>query len=176
MSPTDEVMTIFRWNRSNPGNTTLGRMPVSMIPVDTWFRVRESGVIPDTAGDGLPTVSVEPIWSFHDVESDNPGGQVMYIDDVSFKVDVPLPTPEPDLEVTNVEYDEDDDMVRITFRSVVGGDLCPRPAIDPQSRRGLGRAGGRARRGRADLYLRGRGRPFLRRAAPVLPDPVDLVA
>ena len=91
MADDDTVRTILRWNKSNSNNHTHGTLTVGQMPTDTWVQVTGSGVVPELGGDGLPTTSVIPLWSFQDVGSNAAGGEVMYIDDVSFKIEGPPP-------------------------------------------------------------------------------------
>ena len=107
MAENDTVRTILRWNKINSNNHTVGLLTVGNIPVDTWFQVTASGVIPAVGGDGFPTTSVVPLWSFQDVGSDAVGGEVMYIDDVSLQIEAPPPPPR----------------IKITAFGVDGGDL-----------------------------------------------------
>ncbi|MGC6425595.1 MAG: choice-of-anchor D domain-containing protein [Akkermansiaceae bacterium] len=121
MAPNDSIMTIFRWNAINTGNTTLGRFnQIGGLPRDTWFRVRGTGQIPAQGGDGSPTTGVTVIWSFRDVDSDAAGGELMYIDDISFKVDVPFDLPPFDLKITNLVHDTESDVVTFDYTARPG--------------------------------------------------------
>ena len=77
--------------------------------VDTWFQVTGKGVIPEVGGDGEPTTSFIPIWSFQDVGSNAAGGEIMYIDEVSLKIEAPAAA-DP-LQITGFEID----MIRTRF-------------------------------------------------------------
>jgi len=114
----DTIQTIFRWNSSNTNNHTYGFNTIGNMPVDTWIRVTGSGVVPELGGDGQPTTRVTPLWSFRDVGINAAGTEFMYIDDVSFKIDVPNPATTP--EITNIVHDADGNQVQITFTTDPG--------------------------------------------------------
>ncbi|MEN8755476.1 MAG: hypothetical protein ABF332_05885 [Akkermansiaceae bacterium] len=121
MAPNDSIMTIFRWNAINTGNTTLGRNnQLEGLPRDTWFRVRGTAEIPATGGDGEPTTGVTILWSFRDVDADAAGGELMYIDDVSFKVDVPFDLPPFELKIMNLAHDTENDIVTFDYTARPG--------------------------------------------------------
>ncbi len=116
MAEDDTVRTILRWNKSNASNHTHGTLTVGQMPTDTWVQVTGSGVIPELGGDGLPTTSVMPLWSFQDVGSNAVGGEVMYIDDVSFKIEEPPPPPR--VRITDVSLDGEN--LKISWESEAG--------------------------------------------------------
>lgn len=121
MAPTDSISTIFRWNAQNNEATPLGRFnQLEGLPRDTWFRVRGSGQIPAQGGDGEATTGVTILWSFRDVDSDAPGGELMYIDDISFKVDVPFDLPPFNLKITNLVHDTENDVVTFDYTTRPG--------------------------------------------------------
>lgn len=93
MAAEDTVRLILRWNKDNTNSTGIDIRAVGDIPVNTWTQVTGRGVIPEVGGDGLPTTSVVPLWSFQDVGSNGNGSEVMYIDDVSLKIASPPAPP-----------------------------------------------------------------------------------
>ena len=119
MATDDTVRLILRWNKNNTNATKHGITPVGDIPVDTWFQVIDKGVIPEVGGDGEPTTSFIPIWSFQDVGSNAAGGEIMYIDEVSLKIEAPAAA-DP-LQITGFEIDNDKDEIRVSWNAVLGG-------------------------------------------------------
>ena len=119
MATDDTVRLILRWNKNNTNATKHGITPVGDIPVDTWFQVTGKGVIPEVGGDGEPTTSFIPIWSFQDVGSNAAGGEIMYIDEVSLKIEAPAAA-DP-LQITGFEIDNDKDEIRVSWNAVLGG-------------------------------------------------------
>ena len=103
MAPDDTVRLLLRWNKNNTNATGIDIRAVGDIPVDTWTEVSGRGTIPEVGGDGLPTTSVVPLWSFQDVGSNGTGDEVMYIDDVSLKIEAP-PAP-PRVIITDISRD-----------------------------------------------------------------------
>lgn len=117
MAVDDKCQTIFRWNSLNPGNHTRGQFTVGSAPTDTWMRVTGTGIIPETDSEGNPVDHLTILWSFQDVGSDAPGGEVMYIDDVSLKIDVPPVVPDFDPVITELVHDADADTVTLTYEA-----------------------------------------------------------
>ena len=119
MATDDTVRLVLRWNKNNTNATKHGITPVGDIPVDTWFQVIGKGVIPEVGGDGEPTTSFIPIWSFQDVGSNAAGGEIMYIDEVSLKIEAPAAA-DP-LQITGFEIDNNKDEIRVSWNAVLGG-------------------------------------------------------
>ena len=119
MATDDTVRLVLRWNKNNTNATKHGITTVGDIPVDTWFQVTGKGVIPEVGGDGEPTTSFIPIWSFQDVGSNAAGGEIMYIDEVSLKIEAPAAA-DP-LQITGFEIDNDKDEIRVSWNAVLGG-------------------------------------------------------
>jgi hypothetical protein len=119
MATDDTIRLILRWNKNNTNATKHGITTVGDIPVDTWFQVTGKGVIPEVGGDGEPTTSFIPIWSFQDVGSNAAGGEIMYIDEVSLKIEAPAAA-DP-LQITGFEIDNDKDEIRVSWNAVLGG-------------------------------------------------------
>ncbi len=119
MATDDTIRLVLRWNKNNTNATTHGITTVGDIPVDTWFQVTGKGVIPEVGGDGEPTTSFIPIWSFQDVGSNAAGGEIMYIDEVSLKIEAPAAA-DP-LQITGFEIDNDKDEIRVSWNAVLGG-------------------------------------------------------
>ena len=119
MATDDTVRLILRWNKNNTNATKHGITTVGDIPVDTWFQVTGKGVIPEVGGDGEPTTSFIPIWSFQDVGSNAAGGEIMYIDEVSLKIEAPAAA--APLQITGFEIDNDKDEIRVSWNAVLGG-------------------------------------------------------
>ena len=119
MATDDTVRLILRWNKNNTNATKHGITTVGDIPVNTWFQVTGKGVIPEVGGDGEPTTSFIPIWSFQDVGSNAAGGEIMYIDEVSLKIEAPAAA-DP-LQITGFEIDNDKDEIRVSWNAVLGG-------------------------------------------------------
>ncbi|MEJ6578488.1 MAG: hypothetical protein QNL33_02195 [Akkermansiaceae bacterium] len=114
MADHDSCQTILRWNSLNPNNHTVGRFAVGTAPTDVWMRVTGSGVIPEIDSDGLPVTHLTILWSFQDVGSDSIGGELMYLDDVSFKIDVP-PAPAGGPVITSIGHDQVSKSVTINY-------------------------------------------------------------
>ncbi|MED6299479.1 MAG: choice-of-anchor D domain-containing protein [Verrucomicrobiota bacterium] len=119
MATDDTVRLVLRWNKNNTNATKHGITTVGDIPVDTWFQVTGKGVIPEVGGDGEPTTSFIPIWSFQDVGSNAAGGEIMYIDEVSLKIEAPAAA-DP-LQITGFEIDNNKDEIRVSWNAVLGG-------------------------------------------------------
>jgi len=119
MATDDTVRLVLRWNKNNTNATKHGITTVGDIPVDTWFQVTGKGVIPEVGGDGEPTTSFIPLWSFQDVGSNAAGGEIMYIDEVSLKIEAPAAA-DP-LQITGFEIDNDKDEIRVSWNAVLGG-------------------------------------------------------
>ena len=118
MATNDTIRMILRWNAVNQGATAHAITNVGDIPVDTWFQVKAKGTIPEVGGDGEPLTSMLPIWSFQDVGVDAAGGEIMYIDEVSLKIEAPE-APDP-LQITGFEIDNDRDEIRVSWNAVLG--------------------------------------------------------
>ncbi len=119
MAADDTVRLVLRWNKNNTNATKHGITTVGDIPVDTWFQVTGKGVIPEVGGDGEPTTSFIPLWSFQDVGTNAAGGEIMYIDEVSLKIEAPAPA-DP-LQITGFEIDNDKDEIRVSWNAILGG-------------------------------------------------------
>jgi len=116
---TDEVTAIFRWNGSPNRPDQRGALFASSIPFNTWVRAVGTGTVPAVGGDDLETTNMIPIFSFRDRGADNPGGEMMFIDEVSFKVDAPAPTlPIPLAPLDDVSVDPDTGVVSISWRGL----------------------------------------------------------
>lgn len=120
----DTVQAIFRWNSKNPGNHTDGQKTVGSLPTDSWVRFTHSGIIPATDNDGLPVTHFVPLWSFQDVGSNATGGEIMYMDDISFKVDVPFIEPIAPLEITNLVVDTTNNLVTFNYNASIGANYA----------------------------------------------------
>jgi len=119
MAADDTVRLVLRWNKNNTNATKHGITTVGDIPVDTWFQVTGKGVIPEVGGDGEPTTSFIPLWSFQDVGTNAARGEIMYIDEVSLKIEAPAPA-DP-LQITGFEIDNDKDEIRVSWNAILGG-------------------------------------------------------
>jgi hypothetical protein len=87
-----------------------------------------AGIIPSEwpPDSGEPVTSAYLIFSFRDVDaSENPGGgQQIYVDDWSFKIDAPEPEPEPiELKFTVVVYNAEAGEVVLNWTSSPGETL-----------------------------------------------------
>ncbi len=119
----DTVRLIVRWNGKNgPTNHTDGAKLVGSIPTDTWVRFTHRNVIPEFDLDNLPVTHMSALWSFQDVGSNSAGTEIMYIDDISFKVDVPIVQPTVDLAITNLLVDKTNNNVSFNYTATIGSE------------------------------------------------------
>ena len=126
MAPDDTVRLLLRWNKNNTNSTGIDIRTVGDIPVNTWTEVTGRGIIPEVGGDGLPTTSVVPLWSFQDVGSNATGSEVIYIDDVSLKIEAP-PAP-PRVVITDISQDGEN--ITISWESETGMSYRIRSELD----------------------------------------------
>ena len=117
MAANDTIRGIFRWNAINTNNTTFDITQVGSISPGAWHRVSGRGTIPELGGDGEPTTGVTVLWSFQDVDSDAVGGELMYLDDVSIKIDIPVVI---ELKVIELTHDATNDTVSFTYQATPG--------------------------------------------------------
>lgn len=117
MAANDTIRAIFRWNAINTNNTTFDITPVGNIATGAWHRVSGRGTIPELGGDGELTTGVTVLWSFEDVGSDAVGGELMYIDDISIKIDIPIVI---ELKVIEITHDAASDSVSFTYQATPG--------------------------------------------------------
>ncbi|MEJ6727580.1 MAG: hypothetical protein QNK83_00230 [Akkermansiaceae bacterium] len=118
MADNDTITVIFRWNALNGNkNGAIGPINVGDVPKGIWHRISGTVTIPETDQDELPTTGVTVLWSFRDTNSDATGGETMYLDDISIKIDVPPVVPTGPPVITNVVHDLDNDIVTLTFRA-----------------------------------------------------------
>ncbi|MDB0057168.1 hypothetical protein N9F36_08730, partial [Akkermansiaceae bacterium] len=62
-----------------------------------------------------PVTHLTILWSYQDVNADAAGGELMYLDDVTFKIDAPLIEPEGDPVITSILHDLENDIVTLTY-------------------------------------------------------------
>lgn len=117
MAENDTIRAIFRWNASNTNNTTFDITNVGSISTGVWHRVSGLGTIPAVGGDGEPTTGVTVLWSFQDVDSNAVGGELMYIDDISVQIDIPVVI---ELKITELIHDTANDTVSFTYQATPG--------------------------------------------------------
>ena len=118
----DTISGIFRLNSVNgPGTLSTPQVRIGDMPTDTWVRVSLDGVIPATEADGItPLRQITAIWSFRDLNADLPGGELMFLDDVSFRVNLPSLVPTTDLVISNLVIDRTTDDVSFNFPATIG--------------------------------------------------------
>ncbi|MDB4354057.1 hypothetical protein N9Z02_02020, partial [Akkermansiaceae bacterium] len=92
-----------------------GIIPVGSLPNEVWTRVSGTGVIPEIDLDGLPVTHLTILWSHEDVGADGEGGELMYLDDVSLKIDVPPLVPSGPPVITSIAHDLENDFVTLTY-------------------------------------------------------------
>lgn len=115
MADEDTIGLGIRWNGVQAGGITLGSIVCNEIPHDTWVRVSGTAIIPEMDSEMTPVTSFRPAWSFRDVNADNPGGLMMFIDDISIKTDAPLPIVLVDAVITDLTVDLSQDLIQITW-------------------------------------------------------------
>jgi hypothetical protein len=121
----DDVRLIIRWNGKNGfTNHTDGAKLVGSLPTDTWVRSTLSNVIPSVDLDGLPVTHATFLWSFQDVGANSMGTEIMYIDDMSLKVDVPIIEPVVDLIITNLSVDKTTNNVSFNYSASIGAEYA----------------------------------------------------
>lgn len=121
----DTIQVIFRWNAKNGGsNHTDGQTMVGNLPTDTWVRFTHSDVIPDVDLDSLPVTHFTALWSFQDVGSNSAGTEIMYIDDVTFKIDIPFEVPAAELIITNLLVDKTNNNVSFNYPATIGANYA----------------------------------------------------
>ncbi|MFT6182091.1 MAG: hypothetical protein ACI9NQ_000966 [Paracoccaceae bacterium] len=97
---------------------------VNNIPVDTWVRFTKTDIIPPTDNDGVAVTHFLPLWSFQDVGQNSAGGGLMYMDDISFKVDVPFEEPLADLIISNLFVDKTTNSVSFNYPATIGANYA----------------------------------------------------
>lgn len=122
----DLVQMIVRWNGgadSGPFTSLSG----AALGTDTWVEYVEEGTVPDVWNNRANPPVSEPvtgaflIFSFRDVNADAVGTERVYIDNMSFTVDVPPPPPvEPDVRIVDIQYTPGADSATVTWSSEPG--------------------------------------------------------
>lgn len=120
MADEDTVGISFRWNGVQAGGVTPITVPCIELPHDTWVRIAATTIIPEMDSEMTPVTSFLPTLSFRDVNADNPGDLMMFIDDISLKTDAPLPIVLVDAVITDFTVDLAQDLIEITWTSNVG--------------------------------------------------------
>ncbi len=120
----DTVQVILRWNGKNPQNHSYGRTNVGDLPTDLWAQTKGRGVIPDLDHEGVPVTHVVALWSFQDVGIDATGTEVMYIDDISIKVDIPFVEEVEPLTISNLLVDTTNNLVSFNYNATIGANYA----------------------------------------------------
>ncbi|MDA7863400.1 hypothetical protein N9133_02515 [Akkermansiaceae bacterium] len=116
----DNLRAIFRWNGLNGATNHVpgGIIPVGSLPDEIWTRVSGLGVIPEVDLDGLPVTHLTILWSHEDTGADGVGGELMYLDDISLKIDVPPIVPSGPPVITDIAHDLANDIVTLTYEGI----------------------------------------------------------
>ncbi|MDB4271676.1 choice-of-anchor D domain-containing protein [Akkermansiaceae bacterium] len=117
MADNDDVRAILRWNGFNGATNHIpgGILTVGSMPKEIWTRVAGGSTIPSEDINGDPVTHLTILWSYQDVNADAAGGELMYLDDVTFKIDAPLIEPEGDPVITSILHDLENDIVTLTY-------------------------------------------------------------
>ncbi|MDB4408682.1 choice-of-anchor D domain-containing protein [Akkermansiaceae bacterium] len=130
MSDEDTVGLSFRWNGVQAGGVTPITVPCIEVPHDTWVRIAATTIIPEMDSEGTPVTSFLPTLSFRDVNADNPGLLMMFIDDISLKTDAPLPILLVDPVITEFTVNLSQDLIELTWTSNVGATYAVERSTD----------------------------------------------
>ncbi|MGJ8696102.1 MAG: Ig-like domain-containing protein [Verrucomicrobiaceae bacterium] len=106
----DLVQFIMRWNGLTPDSAPFFSYSGADLGADTWVEYIEEGIVPATWPEndpaGVPVDSAHLIFSFRDVDTNAVGTERVFIDDLSFTVDLPEVIVVVYPEITNIARDQ----------------------------------------------------------------------
>ena len=95
-----------------------GLLTVGSMPKEIWTRIAGGDVIPSVDLNGDPVTFLTILWSHQDVDADAVGGELMYLDDVSLKIDAPIIEPSGPPVITDIVHDLVNDIVTLTYEGI----------------------------------------------------------
>ncbi|MGI9242351.1 MAG: hypothetical protein ACR2RV_16255, partial [Verrucomicrobiales bacterium] len=126
----DQVQMIIRWNGGADSPPFTSRSGAD-LGTDVWVEYVEEDVVPATWESRTDPPVIEDvtsaflIFSFRDANADALGTERVYIDNMSFTVEVPdPPTPEPDVRIVDFQHTTGADSATVTWSSEPGRDYA----------------------------------------------------
>jgi hypothetical protein len=120
MADNDICRAIFALERNQWKYGTIpgGLLTVGSMPKEIWTRIAGGDLIPSVVPNGDPVTFLTILWSHQDVNADAVGGELMYLDDVSLKIDAPIIEPSGPPVITDIVHDLVNDIVTLTYEGI----------------------------------------------------------